>query len=236
MKLWSIINWKCLTVITDTNSEYGYSFSSIFFNEQGTNNNYIITSSIMDDDPIKIWDLKSNFLGEINGSKGSITNFIESYDDEKMRQSYILSANENYCESFNFQKRTSYKKYQDKDSKSSHYSLIVSENKDSTTLIECSDEKDYQIRVWDFHSAELLKKIGVGNGIKSICKWKEDYIIGAGNDNSIKLINNQNGNVENYFAEQEGSLICVRKICLKNLGECLLSFGNDRIILWKINN
>ena len=60
---------------------------------------------------------------------------------------------------------------------SPHLSLIVNNYEKITKLIDSSI--DGNIRIWNFHSKELLSRIKVSsNGIQDICLWNNEYICG----------------------------------------------------------
>ena len=117
-----------------------------------------------------------------------------------------------------------------------HSSIIINENNDNINLIESGD---YNIRIWNFHSGELLKKINVTNlwslylsSLGSICVWNNDYLF-VRTSKELKLIEINSGKIIRSLETKE-TIITVRKINLPNLGECLITQAKQigQISVW----
>ena len=101
-------------------------------------------------------------------------------------------------------------------------------------MIESSG--DCNIRIWNFHRGELLKKINVYNiRLFGICLWNNDYLFVGCEDKSIKLIEIKTGDVvNNLYAKNNEVVLNIKKIKHPKFGECLISqgFKNNQIKLW----
>jgi WD40 repeat protein len=95
---------------------------------------------------------------------------------------------------------------------------------------------DGNIRIWNFHSGLLLKKIKVNNyGLFGICLWNRKYLFVGSDDNTIKLIELKNGKVIMSLTCHNNYVVTIKKIYHPKYGECLISQGlkNEQIKLWK---
>ena len=111
------------------------------------------------------------------------TNFIDIYYDKKsssnfnLKNIYIIIGNYCFSCSFNYNKViTLYNKYQDEEDNDSKFcdggrlpSLLLKNKNEVIELIESS--LNGYLRIWNFHSAELLNKINVINSgrLYSVC-------------------------------------------------------------------
>ncbi len=102
--------------------------------------------------------------------------------------------------------------------------------KEIIKLIESSDEGI--IRIWNFHSGELIKKSQVIDDITfSICLWNKDYLFVGCNNKTIGLVNINDGTIYTTLPGHKGQVTTIKKIIHRKYGECLISFEGD-IILW----
>jgi len=237
IKLWNINN---LELILNIQSIYnnGVLYSACFLNNN--NQNYIITSNsyISTKESIKVFDFKGNQIKEINDSKDDVF-FIDIYYDNDLFKNFILTSNRGYSKSYDYNENKLYHKYNEVNNNYHyiwHNHLIINKIKKEIELIESSD--DGYIRIWNFHSALLLKKIKVTNKrLVEICMWNNDYIFIGCNDKTIKLIELNNGNVIKELKGHDGVVFSIKTIIHYNYGKCLISQGSDDIIkLWIIKN
>jgi len=234
IKLWNISNFECLLDLKSI--KYGGCFldSACFLNDN--NQNYIITnnSSYNGSEYIKIYDFKGNKIKEIKNSKNR-TFFIDTYYDKKLYKNYIITGNFGNCKSYNYKKNKIYKIYNDNDC-NCHDSIIINDKEEIIKLIESSE--DGNIRIWNFHSGELIKKIKVsGKSLYSIILWNNEYIFAGCEDETIKLINLKNGKVIKSLIGHNDFVITLKKVIHPIYGESLISQSNDgKMKLWKIKN
>jgi len=182
LKLWSVVNFECLFSITNVN-KVGTLLSACFLKDN--NENYIISSNRhwTNNEYIKVFDFNGNKIKEINGSN-DVTFFIDVYYEDMI---YIITGNENYVKSLNYNKNEIYHIYNDK-SKSFHRSIVVNNKQQVVKLIESSDNG--YIRIWNFHAGLLLNKIKVSdNYLSSISLLNNDCLFVGCFDGAIKLFN-----------------------------------------------
>ena len=237
IKLWNIIN---LELILNIQSIYnnGALYSACFLNNN--DQNYIITSNsyISTKESIKVFDFKGNQIQEINDSKDDVF-FIDIYYDNDLFKNFILTSNRGYSKSYDYKENKLYHKYNE-DNNNYHHNwhnhIIINKIKKVIELIESCD--DGYIRIWNFHSALLLKKIKVNNKrLVEICMWNNDYIFVGCNDKTIKLIELNNGNVIKELKGHDGVVFSIKAIIHYKYGKCLITQGSDDIIkLWIIKN
>ena len=234
LKIWNLYNWECLVNIFNV-YDSGYLFSACLLKD---NNEYnIITCNCNlngDSEPIKIFDFNGQLITNINESN-ELTYFIDVYYAKKNSKKYIITGNDNYIKTYDYDKKKLYHKYSD-DINEGHQSIVINDNNNIIQLIESSFGI---IRVWDFHSGRLLNKIKTGDeDLRGICLWNKDYIFVGCYDNTIKLIDLQKGKVIKNLTGHNNYVITIKKINHPIYGDCLISQGwkKDQIKIWATSN
>ena len=236
LKLWNINKFE---LILNMESIYnnGVLYSACFLNNN--NQNYIITSNsyISTKESIKVFDFKGNIIKEINDSKDDAF-FIDTFYDNDLYKHFILTCNRGYVKSYDYNENKLYRKYYEDNynyQHNWHNSLIINKNKKVKELIESCD--DGYIRIWNFHSALLLKKIKVNNKrLVEICMWNNEYIFVGCNDNTIKLIELSNEKIIKELKGHDGVVFSIKTVVFPEYGKCLISQGSDDLLkLWVIN-
>ena len=229
IKLWNMRNFQCILDIKKIYTNE-FLFASCFL--KNNNNNYIVTSNWNIDysEPIKIYDFQGNFVKNINNSNEAILS-LEVYYDEERATNYIIAGTTMHVKSYNFEKNEEYHEYYDKTT--FHCNIIVLKEKNLVELIiSCIDGN---IRIWDFHSCKLLKKITVYNGwLYGMSLWNKDFLLVGCTDKIVRLINLKSGNVEKSLSGHNGKIITLKKLYLPKYGECLMTqaLKDDGIKLW----
>ena len=232
LKLWNVNSFECLTNIKNINKD-GYLNSACLLN----NNNqiYIITSNFYyySFEPIKIFDLNGNKIKELNNSNDK-TYFIESYYDIKLSKNFIITGNIGYVKTYDYNENIIYNKYTEDNNKRLHYNIIINNIDKITKLIEsCADGN---IRIWDFHSSELLNKIKVSNcGLNSIFLINNDYLFVGCDEKKVKQINLKDGVVKNLIGLDQ-NITTIKLISHPKYDKCLIAQGreNYQIKMWVI--
>ena len=213
----------------------GFLLSACFLNYKNQNN--IITCNYKFNnipEPIKIFDFNGNKIKEINGSK-ECTFFIDVYYDNNISKTYIITGNKGIVKSYDYDENKLYHNYYDNNNKC-HYSIIINDDEKIIKLMESSF--DGNIRIWDFHSGELLKKIKLSDkGLVGICFWNNEYIFVGCDDKTIKLINVKEGIIIKNLNGHNNCAVTIKKIYHPKYGKCLISQGSDfdSIKLWVIS-
>jgi len=234
IKLWNFSNWECILNLKNINKT-GFLEFSCFLNVK---NEYLIVTSnwnYEDAEYIKVYDLQGNKIKEILNSNEK-THYLNTFYEEELSTYYIIAGNTNYIKSYNYSKNTLYKKYFENDN-GPHLKAIIFHHLDTTELIESC--VDGFIRIWNFHSNKLLKKICAFNnnakGVFGFCLWNENYLF-AGCYNDINLIDLIKKTVIKTFEGHKKLITCIKKVIHPKYGECLISQGykNDQLKLWVI--
>ena len=232
LKLWNANNFEKLLELKNINIS-GSLYSSCFLNYN--KEIYIITSNCtFVPEIIKVFDMKGNKIKELKNSNDS-TYFIDIYYDNKSLIYYIITGNQGYVKSYDFNKNDIYKKYCD-NADECHDSIIVINQNEVIKLI--SSSKFGNIRIWDFNSGMLIDTIKVSNYyLVSICLWNNDYLFVGCGDKTLKLIDLQKGKTIKKFNGHNNSVVTIKKIIIPKFGECLITQGYEKnnIKLW-INN
>ena len=238
IKLWNINKLECLLDIKNIYKN-GEIFSSCFLN----NNNklFIVSSNDYYPDvpgPIKVFNLEGILIKIIKNSKER-TFFIDTFYDNKAYKNYIFTGNKNFIKSYDYDRNRLFHIYND-NSLEFHCSIIIYQdnNEAVTKLIESSN--DGNIRIWNFHTGDLIKKIEVIKNRKfrlyGICLWDKDNLFVGCNDKTIKLVNLNNKSIIKNLEGHIEFPITIKKIIHPLYGKCLISEGdeNDTIKLWII--
>ena len=230
IKLWNINNYNCLLDIKNI-YQNGWIYSACFLHDN--NENYILSSNCNFGhcESIKVFNFSGNMIKEINDSNDHIY-FIDTFYDKKLSTNYIITGNNCYVKSYDYNKNILYHKYDDKNNENAHHSIVVSNEEEIIKLIESSN--DGNIRIWNFHSGELLNKIVVSDYILNcICLWNNEYIFVGCNDKTIKLIELRKGIILKDLVDHNKSVSTIKKIIHPIYGECILSQSYDNLIkLW----
>ena len=231
IKLWNIFYSECLLDLRNVN-KFGNLYSACFLNY---NNEIFIVSSNYnyygDYEPIKIYDMNCNKIKEIDDSEDQ-TYFLDTFNDNKTNIAYIIAGNKNSVKSYNYNKNEIYHIYDDNSNKG-HYSIILYKKNNIINLIETSEDKN--IRIWDFHSCELIKKIKISKNycLNGLCIWDDKYLFVGCYDKAIKLIDLDNGIIIKNLNNHTSRVLTVKKINHSEYGECLISQGwDEKIKLW----
>ena len=229
IKLWNINLWECISNLNEINKN-GYSLTACFLNDN--NKYYILTSNYSDNSElIKIYDINGEKVKEISGS-GDDASFIDAYYDEKLNKNYIITGNIGYCKSYDYNENNLYHIYGDNDLED-HCCVIINKNKEIIKMIESSG--DGSIRIWNFHSADLLDHIIVSKKrLFGMILWNDEYLFVGCEDKSIKLLELESGDIINNLIGKNKAVLTIKKLFHPKYGKCLISQGikDNQIKLW----
>ena len=214
IKLWNINILECLFNINKAT----FLYSACFLTDK--DQTYIVTGNIF----IKVYDLKGNIVKEIS-EPNERSYIIEFFYGQKLLKNFIITGNEDQVKSIDYDNSKLYRKYfsniEDEEESIPHNSLFIYDKNELIKLIESC--LDGYIRIWNFHTGELLKKIKVGvqiirggnirnNLIKILCSislWNNKYLIAACN-NVIDFIDIESEIIVKKI--NENNVITVQKI------------------------
>jgi WD40 repeat protein len=237
IRLWNANNWESICSIENVNKN-DFLYSACFLKD--VNDNFIITSngcnrqyymSMQNFERLKCYNFAGVNVKELNNSD-DCTFFIDTYYDEKLSKNFIITGNFNYIKSYDYDNNQVYHKYYENNN-GIHPSVIIKKNEEKIKLIESCE--DGIIRMWEFHSGNLLRKIKTDNdNLYGICLWNDNYAFIGCRDQTIKLIELKNGLLIKTIKGHKGRIISFKKIKEPNIGEFLFSQGLDQTIkLWK---
>ena len=236
LKLWNYQNWEIVCDIKKINTQ-GDLDSACILKDNNLNNYFILTSNNNEKfeiyenaESIKVFDFIGTKIKEIKDS-AQRTLYIDSFYDNTTQKNYIITGNEGLVKSYDYSDDILYHDYKDNSENDinncCHNYIIVNCYKDIIKLIESS--WDNNVRIWNFHTGQLLKKIYCGeNGAQGMCLWDSNNVfIGCGRE--IQKIDLKNGKiVENIKCEcNKKEILTIQKITHPLYGECLLFQGTE---------
>ena len=249
VKVWNVTNFQCLLNLNNINTIYsGKLCSACFLIDK--NQNYIITSDCSPflnsskSGPIKIFDFNGNLFKEIKSTTNYNTIFIDTFFDEKMSNNYIISGNCGFVEAYDYTNDKIYHKYthfNDSNHKNPYHtnviycyeSIIISTlddtNNGKTFLKLIASCSDGFIKIWNFHSGEILKVIKVfGVFLHSICLINNNNLAVGCGDKTIKIVDIKTGKVIKVLIGDDDDINCIKKINHPQFGICLITKGNTQ--------
>ena len=130
---------------------------------------------------------------------------------------YIITGNEGFSQSFDYDNNCEYFKYKDNDKNYNINSIVIKNNIEGTHLIEsCSDGV---IRIFNFNSGLLLSKIIISNTnlpLYGIRLWNDDYLI-VGCGEAIKIIELKNRLVIDSLTNHNNDILALKKLFIQNM-------------------
>ena len=202
------------------------------------NKYFIVLKPSNEEDCIRIFTFNGGTIQKIGCYLP--TTFIDVfYEEPNKYNTYIITGHYGCVKSFKLN-NVEYNNYLDDHSLSdySHPSGIIHKNEKISELIESCE--DGIIRMWNFHTGLLLKKIALNNDplenlLNGICLWNNDYLFIWIQNNFIKLIDITTNKVIKAFPGHK-KVKTIKKIIHPHYGECLISMGDNKIKLWVNKN
>ena len=239
IKLWNINRCECLLNIEKIYSK-GQIYSACFLEDNSQI--FIITShnsNYMGPDAIKVYDLNGKKIKELHDSKVN-TNYIDCFYDNKLSKNFIIRGNNSNLNSYDYKEDKRYKDYYDEDApmmnnRYIHFVINVKETETGKNIVELiASHNDSNIRIWNFHLGELMKKIKIIISLGGICLWKNKFLFSACKNGTIKFVDLEKGKIIQNLDAQPGQIINIEKINHPVYGTCLISqnLGNNKIKFW----
>ena len=232
VRLWNLNTLEILLDIKDVNKE-GSLYSACFLFKN--NKLYIVTTNcsyLSYPEPIKIFNNRGYKIKEVKDSNDN-TYFIDVYYDTKNDKSYIITGNNKNIKSFDSKEYSVYNEYCDIN-RFDHSSIIIYDKdiKQVKMIESCTDGK---IRIWDFHTAEIIKRIKVSDiFIYGMALWDDNYLFVGCKDNQIKLLELNSGKKVAEILGHTNEVVTCKKVHLPKYGDCLITQGlyEKEIKLW----
>ena len=229
LQLWDLKNIECLIQIKNINITY-----SCFMNEN--NNIYILYSYLSSDKKeykINIIDLNANIIKELNCSDDKIY-FIDTYYDENINKNYIITGNFGCIVSYDYINNKTYHSYTAP--KNFHQNIFVDKNnfylyviiKKINEIIQLIGlNKKGTIKIWNFHTEELIREIKITKDIFEVEKinsmylWDNDYLF-IGWENLLIIMQLSNFNIIKKINYKYDKILNINKIIHRQYGEILM--------------
>jgi WD40 repeat protein len=233
IKLWDCLkDWQILISITEAHANYSI-LSCKFLNtdmfEGEEIKNYIISSNSIEK-CIKIWEienLQENKWKLKREIKEKGIQYLDVYYDDVDFKYYIYCCNEEEINSYDVNLGDLYKNYIT-EQKTFYSSAAINKFRQ---IIGC-DNTGF-IRVWEFHSANLLFSISCSIKLSGMFMWDSQVVLACGTKNSILLFDLKKQQLVKAFNTEHGGYI----YCLKgdSKANILYSCGYDSCIKeWNI--
>ena len=208
LKIWNLENSDTPLLTIENAHSNGFSFSPCILSNEKLNENYIISGA--DDEYIKIFDFKGKFL-EKQIKVGDYVNYLDTYYEADKKKIFIINGTSRGLKVHDFDDCSVYKTYYEKEPSPHAYIILHNnETKNRMELID-ADMKGF-IRIWDFHSAKLLKTIKMETIVNGICLWDTRYLATSGRDTNIKLVDLKSKKIIKKLSGHEKETLSVKKI------------------------
>ena len=231
LKIWDLYNNDAPLLTIENAHSNGFSFSPCILSNEKLNENFIISGA--DDEFIKIFDFKGKFLDK-QIKVGDYVNYLDTYYDANKGKIFIINGTSRGLKVHDFDDCSIYNTYYEKEQSAHAYIILYkNENKNRMELID-ADMKGF-IRIWDFHSAKLLKTIKMETIVNGICLWDNRYLATSGRDTLIKLVDLRSKKIIKKLSGHEKETLSVKKINLSKYGDSLVSLDRNGFIkLWTL--
>ena len=231
LKIWDIENSDTPILTIENAHSNGFSFSPCILSNEKLSENFIISGA--DDESIKIFDFKGKFLDK-QIKVGDYVNYLDAYYEIDKGKIYIINGTSRGLKVHDFDDCSVYQTYYEKEPSPHAYIILhKNESKNRMELID-ADMKGF-IRIWNFHTAKLLKTIKMETIVNGICLWDNRYLATSGRDANIKIVDLKSKKIINKLSGHEKETLSVKKINLSKYGDCLVSLDRNGIIkLWSL--
>jgi hypothetical protein len=159
---------------------------------------------------------------------------LDTYYYDLLLKYFLICGEMKCCKSYELNTHQLFRTYLDNTSCAEHTSAFINKNGNTVELVEC--EFYGYIRIWNFRSGDLIKKIEVCKRIPlvSMCLWNKNYLLASCVDYTIKLIDFKNYAFIKSFNGHNNEVSTIKKIMHPTYGECLISQGlaNEQIKMW----
>lgn len=179
---------------------------------------------------IKVWDFAGALVNQINAT-ADYTYYLNVWYDERnsteKNNIYIINANSKDVKIYDYRTGKVYKTFYNTEQQSAwHMSALVEYIGQKPYLFESDGQGN--LRVWDIETQSVFKKVMLeGINLRGICFWNELYVLVAGTDKTVKVINYMLEKLEGVIDANNNILCTIDKIHHPLHGECLFTGGID---------
>ena len=248
IKIWNINNFECINTIETLEKKHFYfniysEFICYTFCFLIENNNIYLVIAINKNYygniiiPLRVIDLNGKIIKEIKNSDIKDIYYIDSFYDDKLSKNFIIISCLGMLISYDYNKNEIYHKYIDDSNDKIYKKFIIRNNKDNITEL-ISSSYDGNIRIWNFHSGDLISVIKVHKAkLFDICMWNGDFLCVGCETGRIKIIDLANKKcckeLKKDLIGLNSSVTTIQKVIFSNNSEFLVSKCGNQITLWE---
>jgi len=225
--------WDCQdfsNILTIQNCHTGsYLYSGLLiFDPQNSDSPLALT--VAPNENIKVWDFKGALVNQINTTTDYTYYINVWYDDKNNNEKnniFLINANSKDVKIYDFRTGLVYKTFYNTEQQSAwHMCALVEYISQKPYLFESDGQGN--LRVWEIETQSVFKKVSVeGINLRGICLWNELYVLVAGTDKTVKVINYMQEKLEGVLDANNNILCTLDKIHHPLHGECLFTGGID---------
>jgi len=227
IKVWDINKCECILDIIDKgNSEILSCFLS--YNDQI----YILTSNNKGSSaPFNIYDLNGTIIDKIYFDDKCI-DFMDIYYDNKLSKAFIIVCSHSRSLSYDFNEKKIYQNYLGTQNEITKLIIFDDQN-----VIKLLGKGSLELKIWSFHTGEILECIQLNYTISGLCIWNNRYLVWYTNYRKshscdFELFDLKEKRMRRKLILcQKCNISLINKICHPNYGECLLAKTNNSIKL-----
>lgn len=225
-KVWDLTDFSnILTLSNCHNGSYLYS-GLIIFDPLNTESPLVLT--VAPNENIKVWNFKKSLVSSINAST-DYTYYLNVWYDDRFNKNdiYIINANSKDVKIYDYRTGKVSKTFYKSDSSLAwHMSAFVEYIDNKPYLFE--SDGNGNLKVWDVDTQAIFKKITIsGCNLRGICLWNDIYVLAAGTDKSVKIINYMTEQLEGTLEAHNNILCTIEKINHPIYGETILTGAID---------
>lgn len=240
VKLWKLMDageinnkgeTKLELILTINNAGLDHGIRAGLIVDHPSNDYFIVSCSIYH--CVNLWNSEGKIIQQKELDNYLFT--LETWKDKITNKHFIIIGNDSFVSSLHMESLELYKNYSEKSCPYNHFSVIVTEN---GFLFE-TDRRGV-LRMWDFHSAMMIKKIKTLTELNGLCIWSDKYVVAGATNARIILFNIQLEVIErmnyknlNFSLLTDSYMRSLDKIIDPVYGACLLTYSNSGLIdLW----
>lgn len=166
------------------------------------------------------------------------TTFIDNFRDLNSNTTYVVTCHKEFMRSYIYNTKTLYKEYKDSnnniiiDNKIIFEEILIHNDDNDVMLKLISSDSTGYIKVWNFHSGQLLNKINCfRNKSISLSLWNSRYLIGSSVNFFLAIIDLRENKIINALHQFKNLGDNIVEVKLPNYGKCIIGRNNNYINL-----
>lgn len=228
--VWDISSFKKILTVKNI-YQFGSTlyYSCFIYNE---NKIAILTCCCDEPNEIKILELDGKISTFPNTNIS--TTFIENFKDLNSNLTYVVTCHKRFMRSYIYNTKALYKQYEENgnntiDDKTSFREILI--YNDVELKLISSDDNGF-IKVWNFHSGQLLKKIScLMKKCISLTLWNSRYLICSIINDFIEIIDLRENKIISIISKFKCLGVSIVAVKLADYGNCLIGQYYNKINL-----